>query len=217
MESQNRVITMNKPCTCCASQLFPSIPAGERGGDSHCGFACLQNWICVKPSITGNAHFSQGPQLPSIIKNVLMVRSHEIFTLILSITVNSPCHLWLHIFHFRPPPALILVSLALCLALSFPCWLSSGISDKDLSGCHDNAMTTVMEFIWHGDLMNRGDWTQGTSRLVAICRRPESTPCCPTCKHRCGTHTGTIHIVPQSSNLSLSQSLEWSWFNCPNT
>lgn len=27
MESKNRVVTINKPCTCCASQLFSSIPA----------------------------------------------------------------------------------------------------------------------------------------------------------------------------------------------
>lgn len=42
-ESRNRVISINKPCTCCASQFFSSMPAGERGGDSH--------WVCLRTEL----------------------------------------------------------------------------------------------------------------------------------------------------------------------
>lgn len=91
-ESQNRVMCMNKPCTCCTSQVSSSTPADKRGGVS-IGSPKRSGSVC--PSVTGINHFIQFMELLYIIKTCLIVKSHEKLTLILSFTVTMMPHLLL--------------------------------------------------------------------------------------------------------------------------
>lgn len=115
IESKNRVIIINKPCTCCASQLFSSIPAGKEVGttfmwteqDLHKSLAC-------QPVLAGSLHYWKcfNGQLASNIYSHLVIYCKS--PRVISDSTFSP---------FRPPPAILLhfpPTSTLCLVLAFP-------------------------------------------------------------------------------------------------
>lgn len=123
----------------------------------------LHKSLACQPVLAGSLHYWKcfNGQLASNIYSHLVIYCKS--PRVISDSTFSPFDLLLPSFCVSP-------NLNSLSCSHFPCWLSSSVIDRHLSGCQDNTMTTVMEFIRHGDHMNGEVWTWWTSCLLALYR-----------------------------------------------
>lgn len=149
--SINRVLSINKTCTCCASQFFSSIPAGQKGG--YCQRVCLLREMDLC-------------KIPQSLISLISASAHSLSALLNKFInhindLHTSCHLLSLWLPLQPPLALMLLFSHSCLTFTFPCWLSHRIDNRGLSGCQDNRIGL------HRDHMNGNvDWTWVTLCLA---------------------------------------------------